>query len=507
MVAYRGDSPHRLLEDWLQGLTVSVGHGAGQPLTLLPWQKKFTKNLLRDDVSVAGLSIGRAGGKSTYVAALACAALYGPLAIPDSESVVVAGSLEQSKAIQRHVERFLKHHPDWGDRNVWRVRRDYASSFIFVPTGASLQLRAPNEDTLQGLGPRLVLCDEPNSWGRRKTDDGADVFHALRSSLGKIPSGKLIALGVQASSDAHWFSRLLDGYGSDYVQLHCARPDDKPHLLSTWKRANPAISAFPHLVDEIRSEWEIAQVDSNEMARFRNKRLNLRVSQADDVFIDGDLWVSRCEGEAERTGPSIWGVDMGLNASASAIVSYWPATGAVAFVCALPRNPSLPEREVVDAAVGVYQQGQRDGDLILIGAEVVDAGALLAEAMRRFGRPSKIVADNFRANDVRQALESVRFPLAEFIVPPPGYKGATPRVAAFRAACAEGRVHAGDSAMMRHALAETVSVNDAHSNEMPGRRNRRSFNDPAIALWLAVSEGSKLKPTSKPTKRRRLALV
>ena len=50
---------------------------------VLPWQKKFLKGFLANQVSA--LSIRRSNGKSTLLAAVACAAIDGPLAKPEAE--------------------------------------------------------------------------------------------------------------------------------------------------------------------------------------------------------------------------------------------------------------------------------------------------------------------------------------------------------------------------------------------------------------------------------------
>ena len=478
--------------DWLRTLTVNSGQGAGDRFEPLDWQQEFIGNLLRDDVSTAALSVARGAGKSTLLAAVAAATLAdGPLAIPNTESLVVAGTLKQSKEIQKHVEGFLRQRDDWGDRRVWRARRDYAPSFEHIQTGTILSLRAPSADSLQGAQPRLVLADEPAVWGKAKTSDGADVFHVLRSSLGKIPGAKLVALGTQAEHDGHWFSKMLDGVGADYVQLHTADEDDDPFARGTWLKANPSLDFMPAQELAIQGEVDIAKSDANEMSRFRNKRLNQRVSMVDNVLLDPDVWFDRCQGDAEAEGSCIWGLDMGLNDSASAVAAYWPDTGKLSILAAFPRDQRLSEREMKHAASGVFEQAAREGDLILSGQHVVDAGAFLAEALDRFGLPRRIIADNFRAPDVRNALDTMRFPMTEFDVAFEGmrWESSTRRIKACRAAAARGEIHAGQSTLLNHALSETTAERDKHGNEMAGRRHRMSFNDPAVAALLAVSEG------------------
>lgn len=77
------------IADYIQGLTIGQGRYAGQPFKLLGWQRRFLRGAFNqpDD---AALSMGRGGGKSTFTAAIACAAVDvgGPLVEPMGECLV-----------------------------------------------------------------------------------------------------------------------------------------------------------------------------------------------------------------------------------------------------------------------------------------------------------------------------------------------------------------------------------------------------------------------------------
>ena len=60
---------------YIETLTIGQGRLAGQPFTVLPWQRRFLHGALAPDVAEAALSLGRGGGKSTLIAAIGCAAL------------------------------------------------------------------------------------------------------------------------------------------------------------------------------------------------------------------------------------------------------------------------------------------------------------------------------------------------------------------------------------------------------------------------------------------------
>ena len=70
------------LEAYLSRLTVTQGRRAGQPFTVLPWQRRFVRGAFAPGAGTAALSIARGGGKTTLVAGIAAATLDGPLTVP-----------------------------------------------------------------------------------------------------------------------------------------------------------------------------------------------------------------------------------------------------------------------------------------------------------------------------------------------------------------------------------------------------------------------------------------
>ena len=67
------------LERYIEGLEVSQGAGVGAALALLPWERRFLRRAFRPAVQTAALTVARGNGKSTLAAAIAAAAVDGPL--------------------------------------------------------------------------------------------------------------------------------------------------------------------------------------------------------------------------------------------------------------------------------------------------------------------------------------------------------------------------------------------------------------------------------------------
>ena len=158
-----------------------------------------------------------------------------------------------------------------------------------------------------GLAPVLVLADEPAQW---PTSTGERMVAALRTAAGKQPHFRFVALGTRPAGDDHWFSKMLAG-GADYAQVHAARPVDPKFQARTWARANPSLPHMPDLAAAIRGEARHAKADPAMLPEFEALRLNLGTSEvATSRLIEADTW-ARIEGEAARSGPCFWGLDLG----------------------------------------------------------------------------------------------------------------------------------------------------------------------------------------------------
>ena len=129
-------------------LTVTQGRMAGQRLPVFPWERRFIRGAFAEGVVDSAISVGRGNGKTTLVAALACAAIDGPLAYPRAGTVVVASSFDQSKITFNHVLAFLreKYGADLEDKSLWRIQDSANRAHITNRT---------NDATLKCIGSDL----------------------------------------------------------------------------------------------------------------------------------------------------------------------------------------------------------------------------------------------------------------------------------------------------------------------------------------------------------------
>ena len=479
----------RALRGYLAGLTLDDG----RPFELLPWERRFIDGAFGVEGDAA-LSVARGNGKTALISAIACAVVApaGPLHARRAEVVCAASSFSQGKIIFEDVVAYLQRlGHDLTDRRVWR-RQDSqnAATIEFKATGARVRCIGSDPKRAHGLRPTLVLADEPAQWETAKRDA---MVAALRTGLGKRPGSRLIAFGTRPADSEHWFSKMLDG-GADYAQTHAARPGDPPFWARTWRKANPSLPAMPDLEAAIRREADLARRDPSMLASFRAYRLN---QGTDDIvqstLLDAATW-QRIEGEVERDGRPVWGLDLGQTEAMAAIAAYWPASGRLEALASFPTEPGLGERGLADGVGSLYQRMETKGELVMTGGEAVDIEALIRIAWERFGPPAAIAADRWKRGELRDILKRVRLPVCSFETRGQGFRDGAADVRAFRRACLEGKVTPAPSLLLTAAMAEARVTGDAAGNwklakSSEGGRRRRARDDAAAAAILAVALG------------------
>lgn len=115
-----------LIIDAVEGLTVSQGPMAGQPVRLAGFQRQFIEGAFADGVNIACLSVGRGNGKTAVSAALAVTHLLGQWGgQPQREVVVAARTRDQAATCFNFCRSFI------GEREDVKVRRGAALEIEF----------------------------------------------------------------------------------------------------------------------------------------------------------------------------------------------------------------------------------------------------------------------------------------------------------------------------------------------------------------------------------------
>ena len=493
----------KALLDYLTTLTISQGRRAGCPFEVLPWQRRFCRGAFKTGTQSAALSVARGNGKTALLSGIACATLDGPLMVPRGETVIVASSFEQSRIAFEHVLAFMGKKLE--DKETWKTWNTIQAAKIENrKTGARVRCIASDPRRAHGLAPVLVLADEPAQWPETT---GERMVAALRTAAGKQPHSRFVALGTRPADVSHWFSKMLSG-GADYAQTHACEPDDPKFQKRTWTKANPSLPHMPDLEHAIRTEAKQARADPALLAAFDALRLNLGTmdTEASLLFTAG-TWAA-CEGDVDRAGACVWGIDLGTSAAQSAVAAYWPESERLECLAAFPCEPPLAERGLRDGVGNLYVRCSQRGELVTLGQNAVEIPGLLAEALQRFGRPSRVVADRWREAELRDALDAAGVPRADLELRGMGFKDGAEDVRAFQRAVVDRKVTPVPSLLLRSAISEARTISDPAGNQKlskgsQGGRRLRARDDAAAAAILAVSAGARQPATPKPRWRYR----
>ena len=497
------------LAAWIETLTVSQGALAGQPFKLLPWELDFLAGAFADGIDTAALTIARGNGKTALCAALAAAAVAGPLAVPRGACLVAASSYEQARILFSFALDYLR---PWleAEPDRWRVLDSSTASRVEDrKTGAVLRAIGSDPRRAHGEAPRLILADEPAQWPPNMSER---MNAALSTARGKIPDARMISLGTRPATSGGWFAKLLaPGVPGVYSQAHVAPPDAALDDVAAWESANPSLPYFPALRKAVERESARALADPSNAASFRALRLNAGTSDVDaNTLIDVDTWErSEADELPPRRGPMVLGVDLGGASAMTGAAAYWPHSGRLEASAWFPGVPTLAERGLRDGVGRLYVELQERGELMTTRGRTVPVVDVLRWAVDTWGPPAVAVSDRYKEAEMRQALDDAGL-TGGIIFRGQGFRDGSEDVRAFRRAVLDGNVTAPRSKLIRSALAEAVTVSDTAGNEKlakstEGGRRTRARDDVAAAMILAVAEGA--RRGARPRKPRRWAVV
>ena len=175
------------------------------------------------------------------------------------------------------------------------------------------------------------------------------------------------------------------------------------------------------------------------------------------LLLAADVWAD-IEGEVEREGPYVLGLDLGGSTAQSAAAAWWPKTGRLEGFAVFPTSPNLATRSTNDGAGNLYSECHRRGELLLAGDMVSDVAELLTEALSRWGTPAAIAADRFKKAELIGHLNALDFPTADLVLRGMGWRDGAEDCRAFQLAALQGHVTPVKSLLLRASMAEARLV-------------------------------------------------
>lgn len=277
----------------------------GQPMKLLPFQRKFILDVYDSPVGThtAILSIGRKNGKTAAIAAILLAHLCGPEAVQNSQIVSGAQSKEQAAVVFELARKMVEMSPV-----LSKLVRIQPSGKRLIGLSKNVLYRALSAEgkTAHGLSPILAILDEVG-----QVVGPTDKFvSAITSAQGAYSNPLLIAISTQAPTDADLLSTWIDAQKNApdprvVCHVYSAPADCEIDDKKAWAAANPAMGKFRSIADIEKQCKQAQELPANE-PEFKNLVLNMRVD-ATAPFVTGSVWKENGAECGPIDGKIVWG--------------------------------------------------------------------------------------------------------------------------------------------------------------------------------------------------------
>lgn len=468
----RGDGP--LVSEFIEALCPqvkdSIGGKAGEPLILLPWQKRLMGDLfarradkrLRHKMALVGMP--RKGGKSALSSGVA---LYGLIMGPrGGEVYCCAADRDQARIVFGTAKSMVEMSPELSAQT--KLYRDA----IEVPgTGSVLRVLSAEAYSKEGLSPTLTIMDELHAQPNRA------LFDVMSLAMGARQDAMLLSIttaGVKSDNTGQdSIAYSLWQYGKQvaarevddptfFMAWWSARENADHRLEATWKSANPGFGVLQDPEDFASS---LKRTPENE---FRTKRLNQWVS-AQQAWLPAGAWDSLPEcGVPEDGIDVVLGFDGSFSNDATAVVGV-----------------TVEERPRI-WLIRAWERQATDRDDWRV--DIADVERTILEACSRW-HVLEVACDPFRWARSMEALAEAGAPVVEYPSSSPARM--VPSTAKFYdAVTSEGIAHDHNPTLARH-LDNCVTRID-HKGPRVTKEHRGSPRkiDSAIAAIIAFDRAT-----------------
>jgi phage terminase large subunit-like protein len=479
-------------------IVIPDGKLVGQPIKLLPFQKKFIEDIYLNPhlTRRAILSLGRKNGKTALIAVIILAHLVGPEAKKNSQIVSGAMSREQAAIVFDLMCKMINLSPE-----LSKIIKIIPSSkrLIGLPMNVEYKALAADGKTAVGLSPILSVIDEAG----QVVGANSDFISAIETGSGAHENPLTIYISTQAANDADYLSLLIDDAikgESSRVVCHVYEADAECDLMDEeqWLKANPALGVF-RSINDVREQAAAALRMPSQENSFRNLILNQRVSRIAS-FVSVGVW------KANASEPSMMqefdcvtaGLDLSMTTDLTAFVVvgrkgnkyhvfpfFWlPKTG-------------LSDRARMDKSP--YDVWARQGFLRTCEGKVINYEQVvrdIAEVMSDL--PIETIAfDRWGMAAFKRDCErlGIELPLSEW---GQGFKDMTPALAKLESALiSENVLHGNHPVMNMCAVNAVVKVDPAGGRKLDkSKATGRIDGMQALAMAMGVMDSTDAPVTS-----------
>lgn len=494
----RGDRVILFIEKYC---VVPEGRLIGQPMRLLPFQKKFIKDVFDNPAGTKRgiLSIARKNGKSGLIAAILLAFIAGPEARLNAQIRSGARSREQAGIVFNLASKMVNLSPE-----LSKLVRIVPSGKTLIGLARNVEYKALSAEAgaAHGQSPYLLIIDELGQV-RGEQDDFVD---ALITAQGAYDDAMLLVISTQAPTDADMLSIWIDdalASNDPRTVCHLYEGEKDCDLLDkvAHKAANPALAVFRSKVD-LEDEARKAQRMPSAESAFRNLFLNQRVNR-NNPFVSPDVW-KRNSGpvsdEVFETRP-VWAA---LDLSKTTDLSAW---GMVAkdddgFWHVRMRfwkpGDTLLDHEKRDRAP--YTRWEKEGFIEAPPGVSIDYGFVARQiAADLEGKDvRKVGFDRWKFDQLKSHLENYAVPEELFEPVIQGPKTFSPFLDFVEGELLNGRVLHGGNPVLTMCAMNAVAVADSNENRKLDKLKSTGRIDGMVTLVMAL--GLAAGDTTKPEK-------
>ena len=461
------------------------GADVGEPLVLLPFQKRFIKDIYdnRSGTSRAYLSVARKNGKSALIAAILLAHLVGPEARQNSQIISGARSRDQASLVFKLAEKMVRLSP-----LLSQIVRVVPSQKSLIGLVKNVEYKAISAEagTAHGLSPVLAILDEVG-----QVRGPSDAFiEAIETAQGAHADPLLIAISTQAATDGDLFSTWLDDAAAaqdprTVSHLYTAPKDCKLSSRKAWRAANPALGKFRSTQDVVDFAAQAERLPSKENS-FRWLFLNQRI-EAQSPFMSKSEWEANSAPPLVDDGSVCFaGLDLSSSQDLTAFVLVFPQGDQYHVVPQffLPAD-GLSEKSRSERIP--YDVWAKQGFLTTIPGPVIIPEVIaraVAEASERYDL-QMLAYDRWRISDFQRELGFIgaRVPMKPF---GQGYKDMAPALDRVEQLVAQRALRHGDNPVLNMCAANAVVTRDPAGNRKLDKAKSYSKIDGMVALTMAL---------------------
>ncbi|MEM1142736.1 MAG: terminase TerL endonuclease subunit [Pseudomonadota bacterium] len=458
----------------------------GQPVKLLPWQKKIIRGIYDSPTRRAIISFGRKNGKTSLSAFLCLLHLVGPMSRPNSQLYSAAQSREQAGVL---FDLMVKTVRQSAELSAVIGIRESAKQLYCEERGTMYRALSAESTTAYGLSPVFVVHDELG----QVIGPRFPLYDALETAAGAQEAPLSVVISTQAANDGDLFSVLIDDAAAAHdpetkLFMYSAPENLDPFSDKAIKAANPAYGAFLN-TKEVRSTAEAARRMPSQEASYRNLILNQRIAR-ESPFVAQSVWMA-C-GKEPRSEDFAQGAVMGLDLSRrvdlTALVMVGKGVDGEWSVHSEFFAPKIGLRERAQHDRVPYDLWAEQGYLTLTPDQTVGYDFVahrMVELCEEYGI-REIRFDRWGIPELKTQLGLIGADDLPLEPHGQGFKDMSPALAALEAELLNQRLRHGNHPILTWCAANAVADSDPAGNRKLNKKKATGRIDGMVALAMAI---------------------